>query len=105
MKKTLLVITSLILLCILTVGCTSADININTSKELNKNLDILSNTVTRLDTIDNAYLVSNDLYSLNNTLNTKPSPHYSTKNVLANSNAVIIEDEKLETTKITLQDD
>ena len=60
MKKTLLIITSLILLCIMIVGCQTTDATITTSNELNKNLNLLSNTVSRLDTIDNEYLVSND---------------------------------------------
>jgi len=45
------------------IGCNSTDATISTSQDLNKNLNILSNTVRRLDTIDNAYLMSSDLYS------------------------------------------
>ena len=104
MKKNILVITSLILLCILTIGCTSTNANIDTSKELNKSLDILSNTVSRLDTIDNEYLISNELYSLDNTLKSNPSPHYSTKTILANSNSVIIED-NIEISEINLTEE
>lgn len=63
MKKTLITLTSLLLICIIMIGCNSTDATISTSQDLNKNLNILSNTVRRLDTIDNAYLMSSDLYS------------------------------------------
>ena len=80
MKKTLLIITSLIMLCILTIGCQTTDATITTSNELNKNLNLLSNTVSRLDTVDNEYLVNNEIYTLNS--NT-PTPQMVEKKTLA----------------------
>lgn len=91
MKKTLLIITSFILICILFVGCAQTDASITTSKELNKNLNILSNTVKRLDTIDNQYFMDNELYSFSN-ISSTPTPHKTQSIKIANSTNVIIND-------------
>lgn len=64
MKKTFVILTSILLMCIMLIGCTESNITLSTSRDLNKNLSILSNTVKRLDTIDNSYLVNDDLYAL-----------------------------------------
>lgn len=64
MKKSLVILTSLIMLCIMLVGCMETNATISTSNELNKNLTILSNTVKRLDTVDNDYLINDDLYAM-----------------------------------------
>ena len=90
MKKPLIIITSLILMCIMFVGCTNTDASITTSKSLNKNLNLLSNTVSRLDTIDNNYLVNSDIYTQSDRLNfVAPTPNKAGKTVIANSNAII----------------
>ena len=96
MKKQLIIITSFILLCIMIVGCQTTNATINASTELNKNLNLLSNTVTRLDTIDNEYLVNNEIYTLNNST---PTQKISRKNTL-NNNPQILDAEK-----ISLNDD
>jgi len=98
MKKSFIIITSIILLCIMIVGCQSTDATISASNELNKNLNLLSNTVSRLDTVDNEYLVSNELYTLNNV----PTQQKSFKNVLAKNN---FENDKVSVDKISLTDD
>ena len=41
MKKSLIILTSLILLCIMTIGCGKTDATITASTELNKNLNLL----------------------------------------------------------------
>ena len=116
MKKTLIIITSLIMICIMLIGCNSTDATITTSKELNKNLNLLMNTVNRLDTIDNDYLVNNDVYSLNTvTASAVPTPNKMYKNVLASNNEInentINEDNKEFTTlelkadEVSLKDD
>lgn len=94
MKKTLLIITSLVLMCIMLMGCTESNVAISTSKDLNKNLTILSNTVNRLDTVDNSYLINEDLYAVNETMANKTSlsnEKFSNITRLATSNSVIIE--------------
>lgn len=103
MKKTFVVITSLILLCIMLIGCNSTDATITASKDLNKNLNILSNTVKRLDTVDNEYLVNNDLYTLETISNNVPTPTTTPRTRLANSYNVVIENtnEKTITDAIT----
>ena len=108
MKKTLIIITSLIMICIMLIGCNSTDATITTSKELNKNLNLLMNTVNRLDTIDNDYLVSNDVYSLNTVkASAVPTPNKMYKNVLAsnNENNDIINDDNKEFTTLELKAD
>ena len=94
MKKTFIIITSLILICILLIGCNSTNTTIQTSKDLNKNLNLLFNTVNRLDTIDNEYLVNNDIYSIK-TLNTTqvPTPNKTYKNVLASNAKILLTNE------------
>jgi len=101
MKKTFLIITSLILLCIMIVGCQTTNATITTSNELNKNLNLLSNTINRLDTVDNAYLVSNELYTLNNN-NTVPTQKKTYKNILAKNNS---DDITINADTISLNDD
>lgn len=89
MKKTLIIITSIIMLCVMLVGCQATDMSITTSKELNKNLNLLMNTVNRLDSVDNDYLVSNDVYSLNAIQTSAvPTPNRAYKNVLASNSAI-----------------
>lgn len=112
MKKPLIIITSLILICIMFIGCQNVDANISASKELNKNLNLLSNTVNRLDTVDNEYLVSSDIYTLSQVKSNVPTPNHSYKNVLANSFNVIVTKEnetansdEVVVEKISLQDD
>lgn len=87
MKKTFIIITSLLLICVMLIGCNSTDATIQASKELNKNLNLLYNTVNRLDTVDNEYLVSNDIYELNKiNASNVPSPNKTRTRVLAKSN-------------------
>lgn len=67
MKKIFLCITSLILATTFLVGCTQANINATTTaKNLKHNLNILSNTVSKMDTIDNEYIASPDLLPTEN---------------------------------------
>lgn len=99
MKKFLVTITSLILICIISIGCGQTDANIETSKALNKNLNLLTNTINRLDTVDNEYLVNNDLYSVESisNVNQMPTPKQSGKSIkLASSSSVIIEDNNIQ---------
>ena len=88
MKKSIIALTSLSLLCFVMLGCTKADPTLTTSKELNKNLNILSNTINRLDSINNEYLVNNDLYSINK-LSNMPTPRKAEATRLASSKNVI----------------
>ena len=104
MKKTFVVLTSLILLCIILIGCNSTNATITASKDLNKNLNILSNTVKRLDTVDNEYLVNNDLYSIETISNNVPAPHTTPRTRLANSYNVIIDDNKTTLTNALTQE-
>ena len=104
MKKSLLIITSFILMCIMFIGCAQTDATITTSKELNKNLNMLSNTVKRLDTIDNEYLMDNELYSLGN-ISSTPTPHKTTQTLIANSSNVIIEENNINDKENKLQDE
>lgn len=111
MKKPLLILTSLFLICIMLLGCTENNIAINTSKELNKNLSLLSNTVKRLDTVDNSYLMNEDLYALDETYSADTvsfeNQRFSGVTKLASNNSAIIEDndtlESIDT--ISLKDD
>lgn len=99
MKKFLVTITSLILICIISIGCGQTDANIETSKALNKNLNLLTNTINRLDTVDNEYLVNNDLYSVESisNVNQMPTPKQFGKSIkLASSSSVIIEDNNIQ---------
>lgn len=111
MKKPLLILTSLFLICIMLLGCTENNIAINTSKELNKNLSLLSNTVKRLDTVDNSYLMNEDLYALDETYSADTvsfeNQRFSGVTKLASNSTVIIEDDDtLETVDtISLKDD
>lgn len=111
MKKPLLILTSLFLICIMLLGCTENNLAINTSKELNKNLSLLSNTVKRLDTVDNSYLMNEDLYALDETYSADTvsfeNQRFSGITKLASNSTVIIEDnDTLETVDaISLKDD
>lgn len=69
MKKSILTILSLSLTSVLLLGCTNTNDTVNTSKNLNVNLNKLSSVVTNLDTIDNNYISNPDIYS--NTFNDK----------------------------------
>ena len=106
MKKSLIILTSILLLCVMLigVGCNKTDATINTSKELSKNLNLLSNTVRRMDTIDNQYLINNELYSLKqiNQINEYKVPRLENtpRTIIANSYNVIVEEDKIDVTKI-----
>lgn len=96
MKKSLLLITSLALSFIVLAGCTETNMAITTSKDLNKNLTILSNTVNRLDSVDNAYLVNEDLYVMDSLSADKTSINndkFSNITRLASSNSVILDND------------
>lgn len=100
MKKFFITLTSLILICIITIGCGQTDANLETSKALNKNLNLLTNTINRLDTIDNEYLVNNELYSIENinTLTQLPTPNKTGEAIkLASSFNVIINEDNIST--------
>ena len=108
MKKTFIILTSLILICIMLIGCNTTDATITTSKELNKNLNLLLNTVNRMDTVDNDYLVSNDLYSLNAINTTVPTPNKAYKNVLAYNPTVTskeVQNNEIIADEVSLKDD
>lgn len=69
------------------MGCGQTDANIETGKALQKNLNLLSNTINRLDTVNNEHLVNKDIYTLNKidmSTNT-PTPNKVEKIKLANS--------------------
>lgn len=98
MKKSLLLITSLVLSCIVLAGCADTNMAITTSKDLNKNLTMLSNTVNRLDTVDNAYLINEDLYvmdSLSADQTSIKDEKFSNVTRLASSSSVIVDNESL----------
>ncbi len=111
MKKTFIILTSLLLICIMLIGCNSTDATIQASKELNKNLNLLYNTVNRLDTIDNEYLVSNDIYELNKiTTASVPTPNRGRTTVLAQAENIepsvtYTANDNLQTDEISLKDD
>ena len=111
MKKTFIILTSLLLICIMLIGCNSTDATIQASKELNKNLNLLYNTVNRLDTIDNEYLVSNDIYELNKITTTSvPTPNRGRTTVLAQAENIepsvtYTANDNLQTDEISLKDD
>ena len=93
------------------IGCNSTDATIQASKELNKNLNLLYNTVNRLDTIDNEYLVSNDIYELNKITTTSvPTPNRGRTTVLAQAENIepsvtYTTNDNLQTDEISLKDD
>lgn len=91
MKKFIITLTSLILICIVLIGCNSNETVETTSKELNKNLNILSNTVKRLDTIDNEYLINNDIYNITSQTLQAPRPVQKTEKSILAVNKKIIE--------------
>lgn len=100
MKKFFITLTSLILICIITIGCGQTDANLETSKALNKNLNLLTNTINRLDAIDNEYLVNNELYSIENinTLTQLPTQNKTGEAIkLASSFNVIINEDNIST--------
>lgn len=107
MKKSFVILTSILLMCIMLIGCTESNITLSTSRDLNKNLSILSNAVKRLDTVDNDYLINDDLYAVEeistegNKIN---GEKLSNITILANTDNIIQESE-ITANQVALKDD
>ena len=69
MKKSILITIVCLLLTVILVGCTETPMHVAVGKNVDKNLNNLLYTVTKLDTIDNSTLANPDMYSAKNTLN------------------------------------
>lgn len=107
MKKSFVILTSILLMCIMLIGCTESNITLSTSRELNKNLNILFSAVKRLDTVDNDYLINDDLYAveeISTESNKINGEKLSNITVLANSDNVIHESE-ITAEQVALKDD
>lgn len=85
MKKKYLIIMSCLLLTIVLFGCTETPAHISVSRSLDKNLNNLSYTVSKLDTIDNKTIANPDMYGTMQTFAT-PSNNSSTKITLMSFN-------------------
>ncbi len=107
MKKSFVILTSILLMCIMLIGCAEGNITLNTSRDLNKNLNILSNAVKRLDTVDNDYLINDDLYAveeISTESNKINGEKLSNITILANTDNVIQENE-VTANQVALKDD
>lgn len=76
MKKSILITIACLLLTIFLVSCTETPMQTSIGKSIDKNLNNLLYTVTKLDTIDNNTLANPDMYSAKNSLtfSLTPSP-------------------------------
>lgn len=124
MKKSTIIITSVVCGSILLLGCTNPSSPAVISRNLENNLNDLSTVVNRLDTIENSYLSNPDIYPITNSVNTPPKnsnynyvarisngkfnvnvPIDSHKNKIANLNLAITNDpaikENIETQPLT----
>lgn len=81
MKKSKIILTSIVCGSILLLGCTTNNQPLNIAKSIDHNLTILTNTINHLDTIDNSYLSNPDIYPIAKTVNA-PAPS-SNHNILA----------------------
>lgn len=85
MKKTGLVLTSVVCGGLLLLGCTTPTNPINIAKKLDSNLASLTTSIKKLDTIDNAYLSNPDIYPITNnvgqTINIKNHTPNTTLNI------------------------
>ena len=77
MKKKYLIIISCLLLTIVLLGCTETPAHISVSRSLDKNLNNLSYTVNKLDTIDNKTIANPDMYGTMQTSNMTFTPQQS----------------------------
>ena len=84
MKKSKILLTSAVCGGIMLLGCTTPTSPANVAKSLESNLNILTATINKLDTIDNSYLSNPDIYPSTNTMNIFNNA-YSTKKVTANN--------------------
>lgn len=75
MKKILSVIIMCLLITTMLVACGKENTATTVAKDLDKNLNKLSVTVNKMDTIDNNYITNPDIYSSIST----PSPSYTAK--------------------------
>lgn len=82
MKKSTIIITSVICGSIILLGCTNPSTPANISKNLENNLNSLTSAINRLDTIDNSYLSNPDIYPITNSITNTPAPE-SNKNLVA----------------------
>lgn len=73
MKKSSILLTTALCGSFLFLGCTNTTPTANISKSLEHNLTVLTNTINRLDTIDNSYLSNPDIYPITTTVNA-PAP-------------------------------
>ena len=64
MKKSSILLTTALCGSFLFLGCTNTTPTANISKSLEHNLTVLTNTINRLDTIDNSYLSNPDIYPI-----------------------------------------
>lgn len=62
MKNKLFLLVSIVLVIAVIAGCTDVENTLTISQNLNRGLDKLSTTVTRLDTINNSYIANPDIY-------------------------------------------
>ena len=73
MKKTLTILTSLVGSVAVLTACSNPTTPASVAKNIENNVNTLTNCVTKLDTIDNNYLINPDLYG-------------NTENILSNMN-------------------
>lgn len=91
MKKTIITITSLASVAIFLVGCNNTTTPASVAKNLDHNLNVLTSTVKKLDSVDNSYLANPDIYPASTLPGTTvasfaPNPHSHTKIVASAPN-------------------
>lgn len=73
MKKSAVILTSVVCGGMLLLGCTTPSTPANVAKSLENNLNNLTTTINKLDTIDNSYLSNPDIYPITSSIST-PAP-------------------------------
>ena len=80
MKKSSVILTSVVCGGLLLLGCTTPSTPANVAKSLESNLNCLTTTINKLDTIDNSYLSNPDIYPITNSITT-PAPNLNKKSI------------------------
>ncbi len=80
MKKSSVILTSVVCGGLLLLGCTTPSTPANVAKSLESNLNCLTTTINKLDTIDNSYLSNPDIYPITNSITT-PAPNSDKKSI------------------------
>lgn len=89
MKKSTILLTSAVCGGIMLLGCTTPTSPANVAKSLESNLNSLTTTINKLDTIDNSYLSNPDIYPSTNVINVLNNKYFTKKVSTNNLNLFI----------------